>query len=234
MKRSLSLFVVLALMLGVLSACAPANRVPEGAVTVNELLGSVENTDMNVLKVVELHDEYMVVELNGVRHSIVPDSLYVENKATLVDFDASSGLVYPIFRTLNIFDESNWNLEKEDHPSMEYYVLRDYQLGIPMDSAVNPVDELALWIVIIPIDKMPKVVDYRTWLGTKAEIWVWNVPMRYPWVIQNITTGEIAFFHGSVMDNNGVVEYVVPGMQDEGVLSEGKDSNGSPILIINR
>lgn len=234
-KNLVILSFIAVLMLGLIGCSPAAPVVPEGSLTVSELLGSIENTDMNKLKFVEIHESYALVELNGVRSVIVPDSKYAENEVVVVDFDSSTGPVYPIFRTLNLFDVSNWNLEKEDHPSFEYYVLRDYTMGIPMDSAVDSTNESALRIVIIPSDKMPEIVDPVIWTDTTVNLWIWNAPMRFPWVIQNANTGEIAFFHGPVtVKNNGSGEFIVPGMQAVGVLSESKALDGVPILIISQ
>ncbi len=235
MKNRYVFVILLVLVLGFGLTAQWSSMTPRGAITVSQLLGSFENVDMNTLRFVEFHEEYLMVEFNGKRLAVVPDSQYIENEVVLVTFDNFDGLLYPKFQTINMFDKSNWNLETKNHPSLEYIVLRDYKMGIPMNSAVDSSNESALRIVIVPVDLMPKVVEVSAWEGTEANFWIWNAPLSYPWIVHNANTGEIAFFHGSIVDRyNGINSDLVPGMQVVGVLSMIVDSNGRPTILINR
>lgn len=238
MRKNGWILVILVVVLA-LSACQAQSTPPLiPTVTVNDLLGSIDNAQMNVVKFIEFDSEYVIMELNGQRHKVVPDSLYIENEAYLVYFTSDHG--EPFFYTKDPFDEIDWEWEWKINPSMEYYVFRDYQHGVSLEepTSFNPMDENALGIVLVPVDKIPEVVDWRTWIGTEATIGVWTYPRRYPWVVQNLTTNEIAFFKCSVtvVGENGNEEDVVPisSSFNKGMLSEGKDSNDCPILILNQ
>lgn len=197
--------------------------------SVNGLLGQIKNSDLNRLKFVEIHEEYALVELNGKRSVILPDSRYIENEVTVYGL---SGIA-PNFQALHLFDVSNWNLQKIMHPGLEYVVLRDYQTGMPVSSAVDMAKESsALRLVLIPVEEMPKVVDPKTWEGKESEFWIWEYPRMFPWVIQNANTGEIALFTGSVVKSHkGNEESLESGTPCEGTSSIVEDGDRQTILI---
>lgn len=238
MRINIWILVILAAVLALSALVGCASAIPTA--TVNDLLGSIDNTQMNVVKFIEFEPEYVTLELNGQRYKVTPDSLYIENEAYLVTFPYFAGEFQnsPFFYTKDPFDEIDWEWERKINPSMEYYVFRDYQHGVSLEepTAFNPVDENALGIVLVPVDKMPKVVDWNTWIGAEAKIEIWAYPMRYPWLVQNLTTNEIAFFKCSVitLDENRLEEYVDVSSMKEGLISESYDGNECPVMIISQ
>lgn len=229
MRKFLNVFVAIVLFLGALSACAPAPKYPEGSVTVHRLLDELERYQPpNILRVVEYHQEYLIVELNGERYNIIPDSTTLENTIYWLNFDKWN---VPYFGFQDLFSVHMWDLEKEQNPNLEYYVFRN---DINVNRSGQTTEETQ-GIVLADVRTMPKIVDPATWQGTQVTIVIWEYPRIYPMVVQNMDTGEIALITSAVaLDENGVYYYLNRGTSLWGYVYSEPDIRGFPYLIIRR
>lgn len=185
-RTGFGLFFAL-LLIASLFGCA--SNVPKGAITVSELFGSIANPDMNTLKVIEYYTDYLVVELNGNRYAVIPDSTPGGNIAFIGNFGFNDT---PNFLTQDLFDLKTWDFDKEADPTLEYYVF----LNGPdtMDFRSSKPDQVTE-LVLLHKNGMPKLVDGYRWNDTQATLVFWEYPMMYPefQIVQNMGTNEIAF-----------------------------------------
>lgn len=231
------MFVLLASCVPQSQAVSPTTVASEGqkevtdSITVTGLLGSIENTELNTLKIVEFGQEYLVVELDGERYRVVPDSDEVENYFYLYSLN-TAGLLSGYQATL--FTEYIWKSEKLEYPSMEYVVFRDYE-RCNTESPNYPFP-CALQLVLARKGEMPKLVDLKTWDGTEATIVIWENPLRFPWIVQNITTNEMAFISTwvSAVDDEGREYDMGKGEYIWGYMYSQEATNFDPELIVSQ
>jgi len=201
MRKNRWILVILIVLILSMSGCSPATpSVPEDAVPIHLLFDPKDgfrNQDLNVLKIVEYHFEYLVVELNGTRYTVIQDSHTMANTINVAYFSDEGTAWFEIF---NAFDFYAWSRMKNDNPSMEFYVFRD---GLRSRDEFDFGDP-AIELVLVARDKMPKVVDPISWDSTEATIQIWRSPITLPNIIQNIDTGEVAFVvYTTAVDDNG-------------------------------
>lgn len=202
MKKIFGLIVVFTFLLVVLSACS-LNGIPSDAVTVGALFHDIRNENMNTLKVIEYHKEYLVVELNGNKHTVIPDPDKSMNITHIGNFGFNNT---PIFLKFDLFDVKTWNFDKDSDPTLEYYVFINGLERMDFRS-INPASETEL--VLIHKNGMPNLVDARKWNNTQATLVSWEYPNMYPFfqIVQNMDTNEIAFSTGAELVDKAETRY---------------------------
>lgn len=229
LKFFLPLAFVAFLFVLIITQDPPSARPPSNSVTVSKLLGGIDATKPNIIKVTQYHSEYLSVELNGKPFNVIPDSEVVPNTMYLLTINGQG--VPEVFEDFPMFGNFFWESGNKYNQNQEFYLFPDGATEIEGKSGTD----MAMNILLVRKATLPKLVDPTIWDGKQASFVVWEHPIMYPMVIQNINTGEIALVNDiEATDANGVHFFIQPGSSLWGVMKVEKQPDGENWLMISQ